>query len=62
MKITKEQYEQIKGLYGRSLEEKVFELNLVSAVDICGYGIKEIKAYQKDGEYYFDYTTYDSCD
>lgn len=62
MEITKEQYKQLQGLYGTDLEEKALELNLVSPVDICGYGIKDIRIYQKDDKYYFDYTTYDSCD
>ena len=62
MNITQQQYEQLKDLKGTDLEEKALELNLVSVVDIIGYGIKYIKVFQKNGEYYFDYDIYNSCD
>lgn len=62
MKITKEQYQELKNLSTYDLKNKAYDLGLISASDKYGYGIKTIKVYEKDGEYYLEYTTYDSCD
>lgn len=58
--ISKEQYQEIKK--SNCIEDKAFELGLISESDKCGYGIKSIKIYEKDQEHYLEYTTYDSCD
>lgn len=62
MKITKEQYEQLKDLCGYDLKNKALELDLLTVGDVYGYGIEKIKVYEKDNEFFLDYTTYDSCD
>lgn len=62
IKITKEQYLELKNSNNiAELEDKAFDLGLISKADKMGYGIKTINVYEKDGEYYLKYTTYDNC-
>ena len=61
--ITKEEYEEIMteskgtGNVPTKLESKYFSESV-----IYGYGLYGARVYEKDGEYFMDYKTGDSCD
>ena len=61
--ISKEEYEEImtasngKGHVPSNLESKFF-----SEAVRYGYGLYGARVREKDGEYFLDYTTGDSCD
>lgn len=62
-KITKEQYDQIMtASNGRGCVPGDMEADFFSVDVIWGYGLYGTHAYEKDGEYWLDYTTGDSCD
>lgn len=63
MEISKEKYIKLKESYENgSITETAYKLGLIDPMAYFGYGVHNIKLYEKDGKFYFDYDIYGTCD
>lgn len=60
-KISKEVYDIAMQNKRHSVPQEM-ELEVFGAVDVYGYGVYGNYVYEKDGEYFVDYNTGDTCD
>lgn len=61
LKISKEVYDIAMQNKRHSVPQEM-ELEVFGAANVYGYGVYGNYVYEKDGEYFVDYETGDTCD